>query len=144
MVDWPSLINMGRQIASFTFIFNIGLAMFYFIFSLGLPPDHPLLNFLSLIGYIDYVKKLQQAGLIKVGEELTLGGLITQSAEAALAFISNLFSLSLWGAGIIMFRLLSLIPDIGPYLAAVFSPIIALLGMAGLAHFIICIVLKRC
>jgi hypothetical protein len=93
---------------------------------------------------MDIVKKLQQTGMIKVAEEITLGGLIAQNAEAALAFISNLFILSLWGAGIIVFRLLSLIPDIGPYLATIFTPFLAVLGMAGLAHFILCVVLKRC
>ena len=143
-MDWSGLLNIGRRIATLTFGFNLLLGIFYFLFSFGLPPDHPLMKSLDMVGYLDYLKKLEQYKMVAVSEEVSTFGAILHNTAAALGFLSNLGALFLFGAAFILYRVLTLIPGVGVYIAQALYPIFGLFGVAGAVHFILCVVLKRC
>ncbi len=136
------LAAAARKVAILVFWMDVVLCVFYLIFSLA--GSNPVTQFFSIIGYSNLATQLSKYQKFTYSNVINSYGYMIQNPIGLWQMMITVVSLMLFGVGVITYKLFMMIPNYGPYLAYVLSPIFGLFGLGGFIYFFFCVILKRC
>ncbi len=136
------LLQWGQATWIYSIVVLLFLCSFYLLIVSGLPPDHPLVKFLSVLPLGTYYQ-MQKVAYSSVTGALSgpLAGILSVLTNAKI--VINLIILGLTGLGAICFKAITLVPVLSPLLIPL-GVFLTFLQFTGYLYIIYCIILRQC